>query len=203
MTDNYNYRPKFTDIRIRKPMSISAAKEEPKPCEAEGCTAEGKCRAPKSPHTPNEFWWFCQKHAAEYNKNWDFFAGMTAAEYAAFQTAEKHGHRPTWNFGAKGGSRESATFRQKEKPGQTFQSRAGRTRRVPASEVPSTASQPVVRALEDLGLDLKATAKEVRQTYAELVRRFHPDSNGGDRSAEARLAIVVKAYKVLKTAKRA
>lgn len=203
MTDNYNYRPKFTDIRIRKPMSISAAKEEPKICEAEGCTEEGKCKAPKSPHTPNEFWWFCQKHAAEYNKNWDFFGNMTAAEYAAFQLAEKHGHRPTWNFGAKGGSRESATFRNKEKVGQSYKTRTGRTRRVGPMEVPSNSNHPIRRAYEDLGLDHTASPAEVRKAYAELVRRYHPDSNDGDRSAEARLQAVVKAYKVLKTGKRA
>ncbi len=207
MSDSYSYRPKFTDIRIRKPMSISAAKEEPKPCEAEGCINPGKCKAPKSRDNPKEFWWFCEKHAAEFNKNWNFFEGMSDGEQRAFQEAERHGHRPTWNFGAKGGSRESATLsrnnRYAGKPGETFFSRKGRARRHAAMEVASNASEPIKRAYEDLGLTHTASAQEVRATYAELVRRFHPDSNGGDRSAEARLQAVVKAYKVLKTSKRA
>lgn len=208
MTSEYQYRPKFTDIRVRKPMKLSAIREEPKKCEAEGCIDDAKCKAPKSRDNPSEHWDFCEKHAAEYNKNWNFFEGMSDGEQRAFQAAERHGHRPTWSFGAKGGSRESATIKGNNRfggaaPGETYYSRKGRARRAAAHETASQAALPIKRALEDLGLPESATPKEVRTTYAELVRRFHPDSNGGDRSAEARLGVVVKAYKVLKTSKRA
>ena len=33
------------------------------------------------------------------------------------------------------------------------------------------------------------------------MKRFHPDSNGGDRSAEDKLTRVIKAYKTLQKAK--
>ncbi len=207
MSDSYSYRPKFTDIRIRKPMKLSAAKEEPKPCEWEGCVADGKCKAPKSRDNPGEFHWFCEKHAAEYNKNWNFFEGMSDGEQRAFQDAAKHGHRPTWNFGAKGGSRESATITRNNRFGakssETYHERRTRARRQYAAEASYAASEPIKKAYEEMDLNVKATPQEVRAKYAELVRRYHPDSNGGDRSAEARLSSVVKAYKVLKTAKRA
>ena len=208
MTSEYQYRPRFTDIRVRKPMKLSVARVEPKTCEAEGCTSEAKCKAPKSRDNPLDKWDFCEKHAAEYNKNWDFFAGMTDGEQRAFAAAERHGHRPTWSFGAKGGSRESATIKNNNRfggnaPGETYYSRKGRARRAAALETASQAAAPIRRAYEDLGLPVSATAAEVRSTYAELVRRYHPDSNGGDRSAETRLGLVVKAYKVLKSSKRA
>lgn len=207
MSDSYSYRPKFTDIRIRKPMSISAAKEEPKPCEAEGCILPGKCKAPKSRDNPNDTWWFCEKHAAEFNKNWNFFEGMSDGEQRAFNEAERHGHRPTWNFGAKGGSRESSTLGRNNrfagKPAETFHDRRNRNRRQNAVDAAMLASEPIRKAYAEMDLTPKATSKEVRAAYAEMVRRFHPDSNGGDRSAEAKLNAVVKAYKVLKSAKRA
>ena len=72
-----------------------------------------------------------------------------------------------------------------------------------AQQAAMLASAPIRSAYEELDLTPKATPQEVRAAYADLVRRFHPDSNGGDRSAEARLQAVVKAYKVLKTSKRA
>jgi DnaJ domain len=207
MSDSYSYRPKFTDIRIRKPMSISAAKEEPKNCEAEGCILPGKCKAPKSRENPKETWWFCEKHAAEYNKNWNFFDGMSDGEQRAFNEAARHGHRHTWNFGAKGGSRESATMsrinRFSGKPADTFHDRKMRNKRQNAVDAAMLASEPIRKAYAEMDLTPKATSKEVRAAYAEMVRRFHPDSNGGDRSAEAKLNAVVKAYKVLKSAKRA
>ena len=56
------------------------------------------------------------------------------------------------------------------------------------------------RALEELDLDAKAKPPEIRARYAEYVRRFHPDSNSGDRSSEEKLAKVIRAGKTLKAA---
>ena len=56
-------------------------------------------------------------------------------------------------------------------------------------------------ALADLDLDDNAEGAVIRTRYAELVKRCHPDANGGDRSAEARLQRVIKAYKTLQKAK--
>ena len=56
-------------------------------------------------------------------------------------------------------------------------------------------------ALADLDLTEAATGPEIRTRYTELIKRCHPDSNGGDRSAENKLQRVLKAYKQLKQAK--
>jgi curved DNA-binding protein CbpA len=55
-------------------------------------------------------------------------------------------------------------------------------------------------AFEIMQLDENANAAAVRAKYAELVKRWHPDSNGGDRSAEEQLQRVIKAYQALKSA---
>jgi curved DNA-binding protein CbpA len=51
-----------------------------------------------------------------------------------------------------------------------------------------------------LGLREDADLHAVRRRYSELVRRFHPDRNGGDRSHEALLQSVVEAYQLLRRA---
>jgi hypothetical protein len=56
-------------------------------------------------------------------------------------------------------------------------------------------------ALADLDLDASAQGPAIRMRYLELVKRCHPDSNGGDRSAETKLQRVIKAYKTLQKAK--
>ena len=56
------------------------------------------------------------------------------------------------------------------------------------------------RALAELDLDPDAKPPEIRARYAEYVRRFHPDSNSGDRSSEEKLAKVIRAGKTLKAA---
>jgi len=54
------------------------------------------------------------------------------------------------------------------------------------------------RALSVLGLGEDADRHAVRQRYSTLVRRYHPDKNGGDRSHEARLSEVIEAYQLLR-----
>ncbi len=53
-------------------------------------------------------------------------------------------------------------------------------------------------ALEVMGLGSDTDKQRLRRRYSELVRRYHPDRNGGDRSFEARLNAVVQAYQLLR-----
>jgi hypothetical protein len=63
---------------------------------------------------------------------------------------------------------------------------------------PSRFSKPEQRALSVLGLGEDAERHSVRQRYSSLVRRYHPDKNGGDRSHERRLGEVIEAYQLLR-----
>ena len=45
-----------------------------------------------------------------------------------------------------------------------------------------------------------ADGAKIRARYTELVRRLHPDANGGDRAGENRLQRVIKAYQSLRKA---
>jgi hypothetical protein len=219
MSGAFQYRPKFVDIRIRPPKSgeEKAAEEDVhrlKPgerrCEWPGCPSKATARAPKSRDMMNEHYWFCQPHAGEYNKNWDFFAGMNEAEVAAAQAARATGERPTWQFKASRTSREAAAFAAKMGSGANgkgagayadplgvFGGAQAKTE-APASR---RLGRLEMRALEELDLDGQADSAAIRIRYLELVKRFHPDSNGGDRSTEQKLAKVLRAYKTLKSAK--
>jgi len=55
-------------------------------------------------------------------------------------------------------------------------------------------------ALGVMGLDSQADRAGLRRRYSELVRRYHPDKNGGDRSHEGKLQRVVEAYQLLSKA---
>ena len=56
------------------------------------------------------------------------------------------------------------------------------------------------QALSVLGLGEEADRHALRQRYSGLVRRYHPDKNGGDRSHEAQLRAVIEAYQLLRKA---
>ncbi len=119
MSGAFQYKPKFVDIRVRPPKpgeeappqdDVFTLKPGERACDNAGCRRPADARAPKHRDLPGEFYWFCPQHAAEYNKNWDYFAGMSEGQQRAFQEDALTGHRPTWSFKADSRSREAAAF---------------------------------------------------------------------------------------------
>src|SRR5260370_33712492 len=55
---------------------------------------------------------------------------------------------------------------------------------------------------DTLGVPRTADAEEVRKAYRKLARKFHPDLNPGDKSAEERFKNVQEAYDVLSDSKK-
>lgn len=53
---------------------------------------------------------------------------------------------------------------------------------------------------ETLGVDRKASEKDIRSAYRRLARQYHPDVNSGDEQAEAKFKEVNEAYQVLSDA---
>ena len=213
MAAAFQYRPKFVDIRVRPPKDdedkraedVNALKPGEKPCDHPGCRKAGETKAPKSRHMLNEHYWFCQPHAAEYNRSWDFFSGMNEAQVRAYQAHSATGDRPTWSFEASRNSREAAAARagadrQFNDPLGIF---AKAKRKAEEAAVARNLGKLERNALADLDLDATAEAPTIRARYIELVKRCHPDSNGGDRSAEHKLSRVIKAYQTLRKAKLA
>ncbi len=216
MSGDYQYRPKFVDMRVRPPKAgedapqredVHSLKPGERPCEWPGCRVAATARAPKSREMMNQHYWFCQPHAAEYNRKWDFFAGMSEGDVAKAQAARLTGERPTWEFKASRMSREAASFAAKaggakagayaDPLGVFADSQAAAAPKPPTRQLGKLER----RALEEMDLDEAADTTAVRVRYLELVKRFHPDSNGGDRSTEQKLGRVLRAYKTLKAAK--
>lgn len=211
MSRAFQYRPKFVDIRVRPPKEgedekpdVHSLKPGERACDHAGCRTAASAKAPKSRDMPGQYYWFCQPHAAEYNRNWDFFAGMNAQQVAQAQAARAHGDRPTWQFKASRLSREAANFSAKAGAGYAdpfgMFGAAGTKAAAPAPK-PRQLGKLERNALADLDLTDEAQGPEIRARYTALVKRCHPDANGGDRSAEAKLQRVIKAYKTLQKAK--
>ncbi|MES1158572.1 MAG: J domain-containing protein [Terricaulis silvestris] len=203
MSAAFEYKPKFVDIRVRKPEAETDAPQRDsheRRCDHVGCKHAGAHRAPKSRDRANEYWWFCFEHASDYNKRWNYFAGMSDAEVASFQKDAETGHRPTWSFRAGRLDRMSAAMRgfqggRRYDPLNLFN---GEAETVAAARPKRRLTRLQSLALEALSLEESADSATIRTRYAELVKRWHPDSNGGDRTAETQLQRVVQAYQTLK-----
>lgn len=217
MAGAFQYKPKFVDIRVRPPSAeddvrnddVFALKPGERACDHPGCRVAATARAPKSREMLNEHYWFCQPHAAEYNKQWNFFAGMSEGEIRERQAQSSTGDRPTWQFKASKFSREAAASAHNFGKGEGY---ADPFSLFGAGSHPQPKAETAIgrrlgkierHALADLDLDEDADGPTIRARYIELVKRTHPDSNGGDRSTENKLQRVIKAYQALKKAKMA
>lgn len=212
MAGAFQYKPKFVDIRVRPPSEEDATKEDvhalkpgERQCDHPGCRLAATARAPKGRDMLHEHYWFCQPHAAEYNRNWNFFAGMSEGEVRRRQQEElMTGGRPTWEMKAGRFSRESAAFANKFGTGQGYRDPFGMFGGAGGARKPEPEARRLGKiernALADLDLDDDADGPKIRARYTELVRRLHPDSNQGDRSGEHRLQRVIKAYQALRKA---
>ncbi len=76
-------------------------------------------------------------------------------------------------------------------------SRRGHAKTVPEGRKILNAQR---RALDALGLEADAKRADIKARFKMLVKRHHPDANGGDRGSEARLREIIQAYNYLKTA---
>lgn len=207
-----DYRVKFVDVRVNPPGGRRKAGAYVQRCERKGCDELGLCKAPKpfaarivqvpgQKEAPEDFHWFCQRHAAEYNEKFDFFEGMTEDEITAFQASAGHGHKPTWKMGGGPIGAEGRAARMNNPRGWKgakdwlYNGHTGKGDAAPA-ERGRTRLQ--TRALDEMGLPHNAEPAQIRERYGALIKQYHPDSNGGDRSMEHRLHVVIRSFKALK-----
>ena len=199
-----NLNSKYFDrIRIKKRGEARPAEPTESKCQWEGCSNAATHRAPMGRDFEGQYLRFCFDHVREYNKTYNYFTGLDDEQVARFQKDALTGHRPTWTMGVNrwgneaplngGDPRNAADARIRSRlNGQRAGGRTGdRARKLKTLEA---------KAFDDLGLPHNATPEAIKARYKDLVKRHHPDANGGDRSTEDRLRQIIQAYKFLKQA---
>jgi len=140
-------------------------------CDRHGCEEPGNCPAPKAPNSP-ERWYFCEKHAAEYNSKWDYFAGLDEAEAQARAKSERRSNS---------GYAEAAHYGW-------------------AGSGDGSRSTDELRALEVLGLEPDADFETVKKAWRAKAKEVHPDVRPGDEDAAKAFQAFQLAYEVLRQA---
>ncbi len=162
-------------------------------CAVPGCRAEATHKAPKSRRELDRYFWFCLEHVRDYNASWDYYDGMDEGQIEDHRREDVTWRRPTWPLGGRGSGPGGDWTVQIDDPFGLLGEHA--ERRVPPPGKPASKAD---QALDVLGLAAPATADDVKARYIELVKRWHPDANGGDKAAEERLKLVNEAYTTLK-----
>ena len=181
---------------------------EVRPCEWPGCPERAGYRAPKSRDDLRSYRWFCLEHIRAYNSAWNFYEGMSEEEVEKAVRADTTWNRPSWPLGSNGGSNgghigDSPESGQKSRynwrgfgtihdPFDLFE--GAQDHCSPAS---AALSEPERKAARILDLEAPFTVSEVKARYKALVKRYHPDANGGDKAAEERFKRINGAYETL------
>ncbi|MGC6328350.1 J domain-containing protein [Rhizorhabdus sp. FW153] len=170
-------------------------------CAQPGCEAPGEFRAPvpggRRPgfDGPGDWHFLCLDHVRAFNSGYNFFTGMSTDEIEAEQTSYGGWDRETRSFSPGAGS--SPRWADFVDPLDAIGARFAR-----AADKERKDGRPLSdsdrKAMKILGLGKDADRRALRTRYAELVRRYHPDRNGGDRSHEKALQDVISAYTQLK-----
>ncbi len=199
--------PLFDRIRV-KPDKDRRPRTDLPGCEWPSCNAAATHRAPKGRQHESEHWRFCLDHVRQYNHSYNFFAGMSEDAIAKYQKDALTGHRPTWKMGMNGGRpaarSHSARFPPDMGADDPFDLFRDSGARRSDSEHLRRRETRVIRnaerkALEVLGLEADANTNDIKLRFKVLVKRHHPDANGGDRSSEDRLRAIIEAYNYLKS----
>ncbi|MGF7151763.1 hypothetical protein FHS96_005431 [Sphingomonas zeicaulis] len=175
-------------------------------CAAPGCEQPGEFRAPPEGGStsgfdgPGAYRWLCLDHVRAFNASYNFFAGMSPEEIADAQTPFGGWERETRAFSANGGADRPPRWADFSDPLDAIGARFRRAAPEPDRADGRPLSGENRRDLKTLGLEHDADRRALRQRYADLVRRYHPDRNGGDRSHERQLGEVIAAYTRLKSA---
>ena len=177
------------------------------PCAYPQCPERGEFRAPNpygrrpGPNGPGEYQWLCLTHVREFNAGYDWFAGMTAEEIATAQSPTNVWPGETRAFRANGNVDIPPKWADFHDPLDAISARF--KARVTEAKPAMGANGQLLsgddrKALSTLGLGHDADRRAVRSAYSRLVRKYHPDRNGGDRSHEKALQAVIEAYAQLR-----
>lgn len=180
-----------------------------RPCDWPDCPNEGEFRAPgaRAPgfDGPGSYRWFCLDHIRVFNAGYDYFEGMSPEEIWQAQSpihgwaSEARAFRPT------AGVDDAPRWADFTDPLEAINARArGFSRAQQSAQAQRSDGRALTpderQALTVLDLPLDADRRQLRMRYSDLVRRLHPDRNGGDRSHEGKLQQVIEAYQLLRKA---
>lgn len=165
-------------------------------CDHPDCRHAGEYRAPRS-RALNDYYWFCLSHVRDYNRAWNYCEGMSSDEIEDQIRLDTVWGRPTWRLAAGGLPHGSDAERLREGFGVFGRDWADCDAARRPRQPPHGADNREDTAMRAMDLLHPLTVEGLKARYKELVKRFHPDTHGGDTATEEKLKTIIEAYKTL------
>ena len=154
-------------------------------CDFPGCSAPAEYRAPKD-RSLRSHYWFCLKHVQEYNKKWDFLAGLSPEQIEAQLQNDVTWQRPTWKLGM-GGSARVVKGKLNDKFHFFDESQLGMSGHYNPPPNESRYSRKIQDAITFMELESPLSLDKVKKQYKSLAKKYHPDISKHDGALFQRL----------------
>lgn len=164
-------------------------------CQWRGCEEVGLHRAPQDPSL-TDYYFFCLDHVRLYNAQWNYHEGLEPDDMEIEYRSAATWDRPTWKMGER--QAPGRPWQNIYDPFDVYKDKPD-TDGPPHGEIGSV-SLEVSKAQRTLGLSGNPSLEDVKGRYKELVKRYHPDANGGSTVAEDRMKTINAAYQTLRSA---
>ena len=161
-------------------------------CQWNKCRNVGKYRAPTERDNIKNFKWLCEKHIVLFNKNWNYFEGMSENEIQKFIKSDLTWHRPTQKFGAADNFFNILWNNALNDKFNFFNENNSINKKIIGL------SEKDKDALKIMELELSADWLTVQKKFKTLVKKFHPDKHAGNKQHEDKLKKITLAYSHLK-----
>lgn len=168
-------------------------------CQWRGCSEAGIHRAPQD-QTLTDYYLFCLEHVRLYNAQWNYHEGKGAEDMEVEFRSAATWDRPTWKMGER--HSPGRPWHTVHDPFDVYREAAENNERHGGKQNRNStkASAEETKARRTLGFSEAVSMDDLKTRYKELVKRYHPDANGGSAVAEDRMKTINAAYQILRSA---
>ena len=161
-------------------------------CDWENCKDQGLYKAPIEKDNSKKFRLLCLKHIKIFNKNWNYFKNMTDQEIEYFIKSDITWHKTTKNFGSTDSFFNILWNNALDDKLNIFKTSNFKDFKK------ANISQTDRDALEVMELNVEVKWEKIHAKFKELVKKYHPDRNQGNKLLEDKLKKITLAYSQLK-----
>ena len=162
-------------------------------CEWENCKESGNFKAPLEKDNSRSYKWLCEEHIKSFNKNWNYFEGMSQKEIENFVKSDLTWHRPTQRFGS-----SDNFFNILWNNALSDKFNLFKEDKIFNNSNNKKLSEKDKDAFRIMELKFDTDWLGIQKKFKTLVKKFHPDRNSGNKQFEDKLKKVTLAYSHLK-----
>ena len=161
-------------------------------CDWKNCKELGAYKAPIEKDNSKKYRLLCLNHIKEFNKNWNYFENMNDHEIEFFIKSDLTWHKATKKFGSSDNFFNILWNNALDDKMNIFN--GSNFKDFKKTKV----SQTDRDALTVMELNYDVKWEQIHSKFKELVKKYHPDKNQGDKKFEDKLKKITLAYSQLK-----